>query len=89
MNYTSAFRDTEGVGESAFYDRWYDDQLFLDLNIGYSFANYWQVYFNARNLTNQPLRYYQGVEDRTMQAEYYNTTLQLGVRFDLTKPLSK
>ena len=31
----------------------------------------------------QPLRYYQGVKDRTMQMEYYSTRLTFGVKYDL------
>ena len=63
-NFTTAFRDVNGIGESAFYDRWYDDQMFLDFNLGYSFAKNWQVFINARNLTNQPLALLSGGEGK-------------------------
>jgi len=38
---------------------------------------------DAMNLTNQPLRYYQGNSDRVMQVEYYNARITAGVKFDL------
>jgi TonB-dependent receptor len=82
-NWTSAFRDSEGIGESAFYDRWYDQALYLDVNAYYAFAKHWKVFVDAINLTNQPLRYYQGNRDRLMQAEYYNARITAGVKFDL------
>ena len=36
----------------------------------------------ANNLTNQPLRYYQGFQDYTMQAEYYSIRMNAGLKFD-------
>lgn len=38
-------------------------------------------YAEANNLLNQPLRYYQGTKDRTMQLEYYGIRANLGVKF--------
>ena len=40
----------------------------------------WTVYFNAKNLTNQPLRYYEGYVDRPIQREFYDITVEGGVR---------
>ncbi len=82
-NLASSFRDSEGIGEESFYDRWYDNVFYLDINAFYSFGKYWKVFIDAQNLTNQPLRYYQGVKDRTMQAEYYNMSFSVGVKFDM------
>ena len=39
------------------------------------------IYAEANNLLNQPLRYYQGTKDRTMQLEYYGIRANLGVKF--------
>lgn len=41
------------------------------------------VYAEANNLLNQPLRYYQGISSRLMQAEYYNVRFQAGIKIDL------
>lgn len=82
-NWASQFRDSEGIGESEFYDRWYDQVFYLDVNSYYAFAKHWKVFVDASNLTNQPLRYYQGHADRMMQSEYYNTRITAGIKFDM------
>lgn len=81
VNFASDYIDEYG-GES-FEDRYYDKQLFLDLNASYSIKPYLRVFVEAINLTNQPLRYYQGISDRSMQVEYYNSRVNLGVKLDL------
>ncbi|WP_421874024.1 TonB-dependent receptor [Marinoscillum sp.] len=81
LNYSGDYIDE--VGGEAFTDRYYDEQMFLDINASYAFTNNWRFFVEANNLTNQPLRYYQGVQDRTMQMEYYNARFNAGVKFDL------
>lgn len=83
VNYSSDYVDE--VGSSAFSDRYYDQQFFLDMNASYAFTPMWRIFFEANNLTNQPLRYYQGSVDRTMQLEYYQARFNLGVKFDMFK----
>jgi TonB-dependent receptor len=83
MNYAAEYVDEVGGGD--FTDRYYDRQLFVDLNASYAFTPTFRVFLEGNNLTNQPLRYFQGVRERTMQAEYYNARFNLGVKFDLTK----
>ncbi len=81
VNYSSDYIDE--VGDDAFFDRYYDEQLFIDVNASYAITKNWRIFAEANNLTNQPLRYYQGVESRTMQMEYYGPRYNLGVKFDL------
>ena len=81
LNYSSDYLDELG-GEN-FEDRFYDKQTFLDVNASYAITPKWRVFFEGNNLTNQPLRYYQGIQSRTMQAEYYNARLNFGLKFDL------
>jgi len=81
LNYASDYIDE--LGGEAFEDRFYDKQTFLDLNGSYAFKPNWRFFFEVNNLTNQPLRYYQGVSSRTMQAEYYNVRFNAGLKFDL------
>jgi len=81
LNFASDYIDELG-GES-FEDRYYDKQTFLDLNGSYAFNKNWRFFFEVNNLTNQPLRYYQGISSRTMQAEYYNVRFNAGLKFDL------
>ena len=83
FNYASDFIDE--VGGEAFSDRYYDQVTYLDFNLNYSVTDNWVVYFNANNLLNQPLRYFQGDSGRTMQAEYYNVRFDIGAKFDLIK----
>lgn len=80
-NYAAAYIDE--LGGEAFTDRYYDEQLFLDANLSYKLSNVLRVFGEANNLTNQPLRYYQGVSSRTMQLEYYRPRYNFGIKLDL------
>ncbi len=81
VNYSSAFIDE--FGEEAFYDRYYNDAIHLDVNATYAISPKFRIYAEANNLLNTPLYYYQGISSRLMQAEYYNVRFQLGVKLDL------
>jgi TonB-dependent receptor len=81
VNYASDYVDE--FGEEAFYDRYYDKAVHLDVNANYSITQKFRVYAEANNLLNQPLYYYQGISSRLMQAEYYNVRFQLGLKLDL------
>ncbi len=41
------------------------------------------IYADFNNLTNQPLRYYQGSSRYMMQEEYYNRKFTFGIKADL------
>ena len=41
------------------------------------------IFAEANNLLNQPLRYYQGNKDRTMQVEYYGVKVNVGFKINL------
>lgn len=81
LNYASAF--VEEFGEESFYDRYYDNAVYLDFNANYAITPKLRVYAEVINLLNQPLSYYQGLSTRSMQSEYYNMRLQFGLKFDL------
>ncbi|AZQ64041.1 TonB-dependent receptor [Flammeovirga pectinis] len=83
FHYTSSYIDE--LGDEAFYDRYYDNQMFLDANASYFINDKFSVFAEANNLLNTPLRYYQGASDLTMQAEYYGPRYNLGLKFDLMK----
>jgi TonB-dependent receptor len=80
LNYTADYLDE--LGGDSFDDRFYDKQTFIDANASYKFTSKLRVFAEANNLTNQPLRYYQGVAARTMQMEYYQARFNLGLKFD-------
>lgn len=79
-NFASDFVDE--VGEEAFYDRYYDKVNYMDVNASYTFGRNFKttIYADVTNLLNQPLRYYQGTPDRSMQAEYYGTRFNAGIK---------
>ena len=81
-NFTSAFQDDEEYVEEAALRRYYDAVNYLDLNASYTWGKNvkFTVYAQANNLLNQPLRYYQGEKDRTMQVEYYGVKLNAGFK---------
>lgn len=81
-NFASEFIDE--VGEEAFYDRYYDKVNYLDVNASYTFGKKFKTtfYAEATNLLNQPLRYYQGTPDRSMQAEYYGVRVNAGFKIN-------
>lgn len=83
VNYSTSFLEADGVGARSFYDRYHDNALYVDANGSYKFARNISVFFEANNLTNQPLRFYQGERGRVMQAEYYNARFQFGMKIDL------
>lgn len=87
-NYTAAYvddSDDAGYSEEAFYDRYYDKQFFLDVHASYALLSNVRIFGEANNLTNQPLRYYQGDQSRTAQIEYYGPKFNVGVKWDLTR----
>lgn len=80
VNYASDYLDV--LGSSEFSDSFYDRQLFLDANASYKFTPKLRMFAEANNLTNQPLRYYQGSKDRMMQLEFYKPFFNLGLKYD-------
>lgn len=80
-NYTAAYLDE--IGNDAFTDAYYDKQFFLDANAAYKITKSLRIFAEANNLTNQPLRYYQGEVQRLRQLEYYKPRYTLGLKYDL------
>ena len=80
LNYAADYLDE--LGGDTFDDRYYDEQLFLDANASYKITKNLRFFVEANNLTNQPLRYYQGIASRTMQMEYYQARYNFGLKFD-------
>lgn len=80
LNYTSDYLDE--LGEVAFFDRYYDSQTFVDANINYTITPNVRIFMEANNLTNQPLRYYQGIQSRMMQEEFYDVRFNAGIKID-------
>ena len=83
-NFASEFIDEMNLGSRAL-DRYYDKVNYLDLNASYTWgkSTKFTVFAEAHNLLNQPLRYYQGERDRTMQVEYYGVKVNAGFKINL------
>ncbi|WP_299800448.1 TonB-dependent receptor [uncultured Maribacter sp.] len=82
-NFSDSYVDE--IGGNDFEDRYYDTQLFLDLNATFQFNQNLSLYAGLNNITNQPLRYFQGVKERTQQIEFYGQRFTLGLKYDLFK----
>lgn len=82
-NFASSFIDEMSTNRQL--DRYYDKVNYLDLNASYTWGKKtkFTVYANANNLLNQPLRYYQGEKNRTMQVEYYGVKVNAGFKINL------
>ena len=63
--------------------RWYDKNFTLDLSTSYKISPKVRVYLELNNLTNEPLRYYQGSSNRPEQTEYYSLRGIMGVNLNL------
>jgi TonB-dependent receptor len=81
LNFSDAYVDE--IGGSAFTDRYYDQQLFLDFNASFAITENLRIYADLMNITNQPLRYYQSISSRTQQVEFYDLRLTFGLKYDL------
>lgn len=80
FNYSDGSLDE--LSDNPSEDRYYDEQSFLDINANYRINDNWSLFAEGKNLTNQPLRYYQGIQSRTMQLEYYNVSWVAGIKYD-------
>lgn len=87
-NFTSSYvddSDDAGYNADPFFDRYYDKQFFLDFNGSYAFTRMLRIFSEINNITNQGLRYYQGIKERTAQTEFYGARFNMGIKFDLVK----
>ena len=83
FNYSAAYIDPDEMDLTPGLERYYDDVTRLDFNGSYAFTPQFRFFLEANNLTNQPLRYYAGIKDRTYQAEFYDIKINAGIKFDL------
>lgn len=72
-----------GVGGTRALDIFQDRRFTLDFNVSYDVTSALRVYFNAKNLTNASLRFYEGTRNRPIQREYYDAALEGGIKLRL------
>ena len=71
------------VGDNIYEDIYYDAQTFIDLNAAFKVNDKLKIIAEVKNLTDEPLRFYQGLNDRTYQVEFYDLNWNIGLRFEL------
>ena len=80
VNFHGSYIDI--VGANNIQDRFYDTNSQFDLSITQRITRNVRGYFDALNLNDALLRYYQGVPDRVLQEEHYQWTLNFGVKLE-------
>jgi TonB-dependent receptor len=80
-NFGGRFLDEVGATED--FDRYQDNSFRLDVSANYRIIPQVQIFVEAINLTNQPLRYYRGIPNRPDQREFYSWWSTIGIRVDL------
>jgi TonB-dependent receptor len=68
-------------GDNKEEDNFYGDYTSVDLSASYNPNDQLMVYLEANNLTNEPLKYYQGSKGRPLQTEYYGARASMGVKY--------
>lgn len=61
-------------------DIYLDHRTTLDYTGSYQVTKLVKLFWSVKNITNAPLRYYEGNPDRPIQREYYGPTYEGGVR---------
>jgi TonB-dependent receptor len=67
------------VVASGAQDAYQDRRILLDVGGSYQATDWANVYLNVKNLTNDPMRYSEGSQNRPIQREFYGATYQAGV----------
>lgn len=81
LNYHGKYIDA--VGGSPAEDVYYDDHLQLDLSASQRLTDRLRLTLELINLTDEPLRYYEGSSDRPIQEEHYSWWGTLGLKWSL------
>jgi TonB-dependent receptor len=81
LNYHGKYLDE--VGEDSSTDIYYDDHSQLDLSTSYRISPKVRLFLELNNLTDEPLRYYEGSSNRPIQEEYYSWWGLIGFSYDL------
>jgi TonB-dependent receptor len=64
-------------------DVYEDKRVTLDLSGSYDFTHNVKFYASVKNLTDAPLRFYEGTSNRPIQREFYGQTYEAGVKVKL------
>ncbi|MQR02640.1 TonB-dependent receptor [Glaciimonas soli] len=64
-------------------DTFADSRLQFDFGSTYIVNSNYSIYFSAKNISNTPLKFYEGTPDRPIQREFYGRTFLAGLNFTL------
>jgi TonB-dependent receptor len=80
--YTSRVLFTPNTGDPTGYtDVYQSERLLLDFGSTYTLSAHAAIYLNVKNLTDNPMRYTEGPDNRPIQREFYGVTFQAGASF--------
>lgn len=80
VNFHGSYLDVVGADNTQ--DRFYDTNRQLDVSLNQKLSRHLRGYFDALNMNDALLRYYQGVPDRVLQEEHYRWTANFGIKVD-------
>jgi TonB-dependent receptor len=66
---------------SSYLDVYQSERFILDFASSYALNKRTGLYLNVKNLTDDPMRYTEGPDNRPIQREFYGVTIQAGVSF--------
>lgn len=72
-----------GIGGDRATDVFQNARGTLDFTSQYEVNRQLSIYFNAKNLLDTPLRFYEGASGRPIQREFYDITIEGGVKLRL------
>ncbi|MBN2355688.1 TonB-dependent receptor [candidate division KSB1 bacterium] len=71
------------LGEDEEQDIYYDNHIQWDIAASQNITKGLQLYLQAINMNNEPMRYYIGKTDRPIQREFYSWWLHAGLKYNL------
>ncbi len=80
LNYQDSF--IFEVGEDVDHDIYYKDHIQFDFSANQEIMKGLSAYLQLVNLSNAPLNYYMGKENRPTQREFYSWWLQAGLKYN-------
>jgi TonB-dependent receptor len=72
----------EDHGSNSSLDTYYGDYTSVDFTASYNITSQAMFYVELNNLTDEPLEYFTGSEQRPNQIEYYGIRGQIGFKYD-------
>ncbi len=70
-----------GIGDEARFDVYQSARTTVDFTSAYDVTKNFRIYFNVKNLTNEPYRIYEAASSRPIQREFYDETYEAGLKF--------